>query len=233
MKKTVLLLSVLLAMLSWYPFLVIAGWKRDFSVTVRYPVMTFLILTLCFCAISLRLLLVKEKPLNGAICVLSCLLAPVSIAHLLVWVWENRNFWIFVLALVWVTFAMILLCAYGRQRFVQGVLVGSSAVILLPFMLLCLLLFLFPFGRITVVRTVLSPEGNYCAQLINDDQGALGGNTLVEVHDTRKNLDLFLLSVQKNPRRVYTGRWGEFETMKLEWESEEILLINDRPYKIH
>ena len=37
------------------------------------------------------------------------------------------------------------------------------------------------FGKKTVVQTIPSPSGKYYAQVIDDDQGALGGNTIVEV----------------------------------------------------
>ena len=37
------------------------------------------------------------------------------------------------------------------------------------------------FSKKTVVQTIPSPSGKYYAQVIDDDQGALGGNTIVEV----------------------------------------------------
>ena len=60
MKKTILLLSVLLAMIVWYPLLVISGWFQGFVVTVRYPLATCCVLTLAFAAVSLYLLHIKE-----------------------------------------------------------------------------------------------------------------------------------------------------------------------------
>lgn len=110
---------------------------------------------------------------------------------------------------------------------------GGSMVILIPVFLLCLLLTFFTIGQLRVVQSVPSPDGTYYAEVIDDDQGALGGNTLVEVYDTRKKIDLFFLSVQKNPQRVYFGRWGMFKNMKLEWESEQVLLINGVPHEIN
>ena len=80
-----------------------------------------------------------------------------------------------------------------------------------------------------MVQTLPSPNGTYYAEVIDSDQGALGGDTLVEVYDTRKQLDLFLITVQKNPQLVYFGDWGDFKTMTLQWESEQVLLINGKP----
>lgn len=91
---------------------------------------------------------------------------------------------------------------------------------------------MFSFGRVTVVQTLYSPEGTHYAQLIDSDQGALGGDTIVYVYKTSAKLDLFFLKISKAPQTVYFGDWGEFKTMKLEWESEQILRINGHPHKI-
>lgn len=232
MKKTILLLSVLLAMIAWYPLLVITGWIQKFTVTVQCPLAAYFVLTLVFSLISLYLMCLKEKTVNAVTTILSGLLVPFSVANLFTWVWENRTFWFLLLALVWVVFSALLMYIYGKHAFFQGAMMGGSAVVLFLVVLLCLLLVFFSIGRITIVQTLPSPEGTYYAQVIDDNQGALGGNTLVEVYDTRKKIDLFFLSIQKDPQRVYWGRWGEFPNMKLEWESEQVLVINGRAYEV-
>ena len=120
MKKTILLLGILLVMISWYPLLVVTGWVREFTVTVKYPLITFLTLTLLFSAVSLHMLCRKEKKVNTGTSILSALLVPVSAAWLLASVWENRSFLIFLLALVWVTFSFALMFAYGNEVFLKG-----------------------------------------------------------------------------------------------------------------
>ena len=232
MKKTILLLSVLLVMLICYPVLVISGWAKGFSVTVKYPVLTFVILTLLFAALSLYLLLTKEKTVNMATSVLSGLLVPMSTVWLLTSVWENRSFLILLLAVVWIGFSYALMFVYGKESFLKGVVTGLTSLALAILLLVLGFISLFSFGRITVIQTLYSPQGTYYAELIDDDQGALGGNTLVEVYDTRKKVDLGFLTVQKKPQQVFIGRWGLFETMKLEWESEQILRINGKRYEV-
>lgn len=232
MKKAMLLLTVLLVMIAWYPLLVISGWAQEFTVTLRFPLVTCVVLTLMFALVGMCLLRGEHKKTNLVTSVLSSLLVPFSIVNISVWVWENRSFWILVLTSVWVVFAVLVMYTYGNHSFFQGVVMGGSAVVLLAVLLLSMFFLFFSFGRVTVVRTVPSPEGTYYAELIDDDQGALGGNTLVKVYDTRKRLDLHFLSVYKNPQQVYWGRWGEFEDMKLEWESEQVLLINGRSYEV-
>lgn len=92
----------------------------------------------------------------------------------------------------------------------------------------------FIFGGIsetTVVRAVTSPDGTQIAEIVDIDEGALGGSTIVEV---RKNVDVDLKFVQIRgvPECVYNGDWGEFEDMTLEWIDEHTLCINDSEYAL-
>ena len=32
--------------------------------------------------------------------------------------------------------------------------------------------------------------------------------------------------------RVYTGEWGEFDTMSMEWKNDSTLLINGKSYEV-
>ena len=86
-------------------------------------------------------------------------------------------------------------------------------------------------GENTVVKAVDSPSGAYYARVVDADQGALGGNTLVYVYDSRK-LDAGLFDITKRPTRVYLGEWGAFKNMDIYWESDECLIINSRRYPL-
>lgn len=232
MKRTISLLGLLLVMITGYPLLVITGWVREFTVTVKYPLITFSVLTLLFSSGSLHLLLNKEKMVNMVTSILSALLVPASAAWLLACVWENRSFLIFLLALVWVTLSFALMFTHGNEVHLKGVVAGLSLLVLVLLVLFLGFLLVFTIGQNTVVQTLSSPQGNYYAVVIDSDQGALGGDTLVEVYDTRKMIDLFVLSVQKEPQLVYLGDWGEFKNMKLQWKSEQVLMINGRTYEV-
>lgn len=88
------------------------------------------------------------------------------------------------------------------------------------------------FGENTVVREIKSPNGSYVAQVVDSDQGALGGNTLVEVRAEEKTVDLLVVRFTKRPIRVYTGAWGEFDTLPVEWQDETTLLIKGHAYRV-
>lgn len=84
----------------------------------------------------------------------------------------------------------------------------------------------------TVVRSVMSPQNTYIAEVIDSDQGALGGNTFVEVRQN-KTVYLFVCKFQERSVCIYTGEWGEFETMQVSWQDEHTLLIDGKAYSVN
>ena len=105
-----------------------------------------------------------------------------------------------------------------------GLLFGLY-VLTLPFML-----FAMGMGHRDIVDTVHSPNGRYRAELIDVDEGALGGDTLVLVYDERGALDFGFCRLQKKPQTAYMGPWGVFKDMELKWDSDECLRINGKDY---
>lgn len=87
------------------------------------------------------------------------------------------------------------------------------------------------FGVNTVVKVVNSPNRTYYAEVVDIDQGAFGGDTVVYVHRS-KNINLYFLHLMKTPQRVYMGDWGEFKTMQIKWKSEQALVIDGKEYII-
>jgi hypothetical protein len=87
-----------------------------------------------------------------------------------------------------------------------------------------------PFVQITVVRSELSPNSIFLAEIIEADAGATGGSTLVRVTKLNSDLNLFIGTLKKDSQIIYRGRWGEFGTMTLQWEGDKILYINEKQY---
>lgn len=88
------------------------------------------------------------------------------------------------------------------------------------------------FGKIgtdTVVNTLSSPDGRYYAEVIDVDQGALGGNTVVEVSGKRE-IDLIAFRISEIPQRVFIGEWGEHKDMEIYWKNDTCLVINSTEY---
>jgi hypothetical protein len=118
------------------------------------------------------------------------------------------------------------------------------SIVLVPLLLILLIAFLFAiafslasprpssFGSRTVVKSELSPNSIFLAEIVNADAGATGGSTLVNVIPLNSDLDIFIGTLKKDSQRIYTGRWGEFETMTLRWEGDKILCINEKQYAV-
>lgn len=114
-------------------------------------------------------------------------------------------------------------------RIIALVVAGTLAV---PTVFLGFIMLLFgSIGQNTVVRTVDSPGGTYYAQVIDSDQGALGGDTLVNVYEHKK-LNAILFTIQKKPKRVYTGDWRAYENMQIYWRNDNCLVINGSENRI-
>ena len=89
---------------------------------------------------------------------------------------------------------------------------------------------MFPFGETTVVKELPSPDNTRYVQVIDSDQGALGGDTIVCLYE-KKGVDLLILSITKKPEIIYIGNWGEFREMDIYWEDDSSLVINSFEYE--
>ena len=121
---------------------------------------------------------------------------------------------------------------HGKPFALKIVALALSALMILPIGFFCFIALVFGnLGQNTVVQTVESPSGKYYAQVIDSDQGALGGDTFVEVY--KKPLtNTFLFKIEQYPDRVYSGEWGEYEDMQIYWNGDHRLVINAVAYEI-
>lgn len=90
----------------------------------------------------------------------------------------------------------------------------------LVFLLSLFLWYLGDFGARNVLSTTPSPSGHYTLVVVDDDQGALGGNTIIYLE--RKYYGL----AKHRIRSVYIGRWGE--NPQVQWRDDESALIKNR-----
>ena len=125
-----------------------------------------------------------------------------------------------------------LLVIYVKRLWIKIIALILSALMLLPMSFFGFILFIV--GNIsqnTVVQTVESPGGKYYARVIDSDQGALGGDTIVNVYEN-KGIDAVIFRIEKKPQRVYLGPWGAFKNMQIHWKDDGCLVINSVEYKI-
>ena len=84
-----------------------------------------------------------------------------------------------------------------------------------------------------VIKAELSPDKSYRADIIDSDQGALGGNTFVDVYDLQSTVDFYIFKLAKKPQRLYRGVWGEYQNMSVSWKDNYTLFINKKEYTIN
>lgn len=111
---------------------------------------------------------------------------------------------------------------------VIGLIMSGFLTVLLVLLLPLAALF-GDFGYVEVVEEATSPEGTYTAQLINADQGALGGDTFVWIYDNSRTVDLLFARFAPEREVFYRGEWGEFADMDLVWTDDETLTIEKTP----
>lgn len=115
-----------------------------------------------------------------------------------------------------------------RSRALRSLSLSLAGVLAVPLALLGIFMVLFNVGEDTVVRRLPSPDASSWAEIIDNDQGGLGGNTFVEVCPRGLNGEYGV----RVARRIYEGNWGEFHDMALSWKDETCLEINGKEYPI-
>ena len=134
---------------------------------------------------------------------------------------------------------LVLLCCtffwtykHGRSTVIKTVFAILSLLCICFFCVILFFRLLFgSFGENTVVKTVESPNKEYYAEVIDSDQGALGGNTFVDVYE-KSIIETSVLTVCKKPKRIYSGKWGEYKKMQIYWENDTCIVINSVEYEI-
>lgn len=165
--------------------------------------------------------------------VLLALLAPLSMINALFYVLECPQILVVASVLLSAGCSCYLTVKHGKGALLRTVALILFAVMLLPVGFSgCVGLLFGGIRQDTVVQTAASPSGKYYAQVIDSNQGALGGDTFVDVYE-KSNINVILFKIEKNPRRVYCGEWGEFESMRIYWEDDTCLIINSVAYKIN
>ncbi len=194
-----------------------------------YPV--FSVIT-ALAAISAAFLFTACKDLteNGAVAALLALAFPLSLVNAAFYLFKSGSFPAAAALFLYVCICCYLTARYAKPLALKIVALVLSGLMALPIGFFAFIALLFGnIGQNTVVWSVASPDGTYRAEVIDSDQGALGGDTLVDVYEN-KGFDAFIFQVEKTPQTVYYGNWGEFEDMDIYWKSDNCLIINSREY---
>lgn len=231
-KATVILIDILFALLALLPGgkLICACFGYTFELisipafSVILALLSICTMVFCFCA--------KEPVENRTAEVLAAIISPLSMVCAVVSLFQCNSVLTIAASFIYLACCFIITLLGGRPPVLKVIDLVLSALMIIPVGFLLFFVLLFgDFGQNTVVQTVESPNGQYYAQVIDSDQGALGGDTLVDVY-RNKGIDLIILKIRKKPQRVYLGDWGEYENMEIYWKDDTCLVIDSVEYEI-
>lgn len=199
------------------------GYSFSISDFTVFSVITALIF------ITLTILSLKQNsaPYSKASLVIFLITTPLSIIDIFFYIvfgGISSRASIFLL-LIPIVCSFYLMLKYAEVTIIKPIILSLSVILLLMILPLILFFSIFFPSPNTVVKTVYSPSTRRYAEVINSDQGALGGDTLVDVY------------VADNPffkisKRVYEGRYGEWGNMIIYWKDKHTLVINSKMYYI-
>lgn len=233
MKKVItFLLCLLFALTLLFPVgaLVSACFGYTFELTsvfaVSIAIAVISVFTVIFSIIS------KEKIINKVMVIMLYILAPISFINAIIYIFESGQ--ISVAACVLVSFLCISFLII-KNAMVKANKIGVSILCVLATVFILFFSFvMLIFGNIgqnTVIKNIDSPSGNLYVQIVDSDQGALGGGTIVDVYEKRE-IDIVVFKLKDKPQRVYLGEWREYESMHISWKDDKCLVINSVEYEI-
>lgn len=230
MKKTAVFSTyILIALIIALPICVILSdcIGYDFELA-NYPVSA--VITALWAVFTVILSLSAKAYMDSRILpVLYAAAAPLSFINTLFYMLADFNLWV-----VGSMCICCLCCFFLTLLLAKPLGLKVTSLVLWGLMILPMGFFTFACaltGEAKVIQSLSSPNGTYNAQIIDDDQGALGGSTLVWVYED-KSFDALIFKVSKSHKIIYSGRWEEFKNMELHWKNEHCLVINSTEYAI-
>lgn len=79
-----------------------------------------------------------------------------------------------------------------------------------------------------IVEAVDSPDGKYRAELISSDQGALGGDTYIDVY--RNGIDAYIFKITGKPERVYCSGWMAYLNLDIYWKDNNHFIVGSKEH---
>lgn len=233
MKRCNIPLLLLVALMLSFPALDLFLTLSGYQLTLYSPLPLSLIYTCLFAFLCRRVLAAAGDAGCKQSSVLLWLLVPLTVIDLYFALWESKQVLVTLLHAVCLVLAVVVLFRVSKSKVLTATSAVISGIMLLFFGFIAFFFLIFSqIGQDTVVNTALSPDGTYRAEIIDSNQGALGGNTFVEVYYPQKEHNFYFFQIQKFPLRIYSGKWGEFMDMEMHWKDDHTLVINGISYSV-
>lgn len=233
MKKAItVLMCLLFGLTTLYPAGTLTAACVGYSfelISVSAFAVAIAILSICVVILDL---VFKNKLENKDIQILLAIITPLSLINAVFYIFACPQFWVIASFLFSAGCSCFLTVKHGKPLALKIEALVLSALMVLPIGFFGFSALIFGnIGQNTVVQTVESPNGKYYAQVIDSDQGALGGDTIVDVYK-KSGINLILFNIEKKRQRVCFGDWGDFENMQIYWKDNGCLVINSVEYEI-
>lgn len=232
MKRTISILSyALIACIAIVPLGSAALSYFGYTFT-DFSVSAFVVVDAILAVCVIKLNAAQENTIkNKAFYILLALAMPLTLVNVFFCLERNSHVLVLISGWVCIGCCVYLTIKHAKPLTLKIVSLILAGLLAMPIGLFSLLAVFFPIGQNTVVKTVESPNGRYYAEVIDSDQGALGGDTIVNVHE-KSVINLILLQIEKKPQRVYFGDWGAHERMKIYWKDDHCIVINSVEHPI-
>ncbi len=185
-------------------------------------------------SLSLFLLIIGKLSKEKANLVCVSLLIPLSFLNLVLCLFDSGfSLWT-LLSFVSMIICILLGIYQGKEIMtkITSIFLGIviCVVILTPLgVMLTFASLMADIGEITVVEKIPSDDGRYIAVVKSSDEGALGGNTFVEVKDESVCINFIAFEVEKKAVRVYSGEYGEWKKIEICWKNN-VLFIDGKEF---
>ncbi len=207
----------------------------DFSLT-SYPVYTILLaaFTGLFVVLGFVFKITLESKAAKVLLGINAPLSLINAAFLILNCPETTEMVVLIFAALYVSACILLGILHVKNpSAIFGVASSSiAAFFLVGGFLFFAMLFGKHFGSVTVDRSMDSPSGKYRAEVVVYDNGALGGETFVEVVEKDRMICTLLFILEKESWKCYGGEWYESQTIEVRWIDDDRLEINSKEYEI-
>ena len=231
-KATSVLLCLLFALTIFFPVSAFASACFGYTFQLTNVLAVSVIIAVISVFTAILSISSKGKIYNKSIIILSYILFPLSFINAVIYIFESIQLSVAICMLVSL-FCCFFISIINIKSKVRKILVSVLSAPMTAFIIFFAFMIL-TFGNLgqnTVVKSIDSPSGNFYAQVIDSDQGALGGDTVVNVYEKR-GIDAFIFKLEDKPQRVYLGEWGEYKSMRISWKNDKCLIINSVEYEI-
>ena len=229
MKRDLQCALILLVDSLLFPAILAVSKLLHYSLSVHSGILYAVITTAVFFAAGLRLLSGPEEYVGKLSAVILSVTLLCSQIHLFLFSLYAGHAVAVLPVASWVVLSAVIIFKKVRKSGWKGSFLALACAPMLPLFLL-LILRLFPLSVTTVLVSEVSPGGTYCAEVLDDDQGALGGATILSVYRYPESFFVGSFAFRKEETTVFSGQWGVFESFQ--WDDDDHLTMNGHTYSM-